>query len=290
MCLSGLLHHTLIDAVPKGGQNVVHPPQHARNHAACLSGQNGQLQGFCRVSDLRANQGGGRRLAEGETRRVFSQVIDAVDYCHRRCMHSSLARTASRMTHIATEASHANRTPEHPLEHTPCIMQCVCGPVPSVISRCLACPSCQFPEQAFLGCEIQSVGFLNPKPPNQTVLRGPQARDPPRPETGEHPDGRRVQRQGRRLWPGGHHYAVLERAVGGVRHARVHCARDHTRRGEAALDCWWWTTCCSNKGAEVGLASAAMLDLGWLSAACGMLGINIFTFLKDFNIKGIAIQ
>jgi serine/threonine protein kinase len=29
-------------------------------------------------------QGGGRRLGEPETRRVFAQIIDAVDYCHRR--------------------------------------------------------------------------------------------------------------------------------------------------------------------------------------------------------------
>ncbi|KAK9821307.1 hypothetical protein WJX81_006836 [Elliptochloris bilobata] len=34
--------------------------------------------------DFVHTRGGGRRLAEGETRRVFAQIIDAVDYCHRR--------------------------------------------------------------------------------------------------------------------------------------------------------------------------------------------------------------
>ena len=81
-----------------------------------------KLQGLHRDGTLHAKQGGGRRLAEGETRRVFAQIIDAVDYCHRRwpatlisfsctapylhCTVSALPRicTAPVVTQIATQS------------------------------------------------------------------------------------------------------------------------------------------------------------------------------------------
>ena len=77
-----------------------------------------------------------------------------------------------------------------------CTRQCTCGAAP--------------PQQvlAIHGLLIMSVtraglSERGTQDAEHRVLRAPQARAPVRPNTKKHPDGRREQRQGSCLWPGG---------------------------------------------------------------------------------------